>query len=169
MDLKNVPTKKYRKWSVLAAAVILAIIAIRPMFWLGQIGFLGVIVWLTVALGVLVTYIYQFFKPVPAVVLITVLLVGTIAGGVYLGISAPELNAGEVKTIMRDYYSHIGRAVSVAYQGEGGWKVRILSIRGAEYWYYNEGNGSLSRLSPELTIEPFILPSFGLENPLLPK
>lgn len=133
--------RKYLVWAgVVFALAIIATIAIRPMYWLGSVGFGWIMFWLVVAVGILATYAWvshntkSFVKSFLAILLALVLVVGIVVAGVLLKAQQPELTASEVKTIVNMKLPSDSRAVSVEYRGEGIWRVGVLmAIEGAQY------------------------------------
>ena len=151
--------KRYLLW---AALVIAAVIAVRPMFWLGIIGFAGLMVVLAVFVSLVVTYLLSLKKgSLYREIGFGVLIIMTICSVITLKFSTPELSAGEVKTmfsyppqiIWKDYFGTpslhsrwvSGQEALVAeYEGGGIWKVKMINLVNREYggsnWTVAEGN-----------------------------
>lgn len=131
--------KRYLLW---AALVIAAIIAVRPMYWLGIVGFAGLMVVLAVFVGLVITYLLSLKRvPIYREIGFVVLIVITVCSTILLKFSAPELSAGEVKEL----FSSIGAAVSAEYKGGGIWRVKLGQGIDALYRYYDENTGQIRK------------------------
>jgi len=121
--------KRYLLW---AALLIAAVTAVRPMYWLGIIGFAGFMVVLAVFVGLVVTYLLSLKKgSLYREMGFGVLIIVTVCAVIILKFSAPELSAGEVKANLK--------AASAEYKGDGIWKVKFVrKAGGAFYLYYDE-------------------------------
>jgi len=139
--------KKYRIWVVLAAFIIVVIIVSRLMYWLGSISFIWVMLWLTIALGILAAYIYPFIntkspiKSLLATLLFCLLVGGIIVTGVFSYFSAPDLSTSDVKTVISQRLN--GKAASAEYRGDGIWRVKFISGGWVRYLDYNENTSQI--------------------------
>jgi CDP-diglyceride synthetase len=137
--------KRYQWWFVGVALVIIIVISVRPMYWLGSIGYIWVMVLLVIAVGMLATYAWiahntkSFFKSFLATLIFLLFIAAVSGGGYILYNSKPELKAWEVKVMANQYFSN-GRASSVQYLGNGIWEVRVIYKIGVVNYYYNENS-----------------------------
>ena len=164
--------RKYLVWAIVPALVNIAIVAVRPMYWLGSIGFIWIMFWLALSVGVLATYAWVYsnskseVKSVLAILLFFALIVGIVVAGYLLKIQQPELTAGEVKSIINlrtEKWSTRLRVVSTEYKGGGIWRVRVISASGLSYWNYNEDTNSLGedKGTPTIQQNPTGIPPAG--------
>lgn len=127
--------KRYLLWAALIVAVVTAV---RPMFWLGLIGFAGLMVVLAIFTGLIVYYLISLKKgSLPQVFGFSFLIVVIICAAITLKNYAPELSANEVKTIM-NYRLNSGKVTSVEYRGDSIWKIKWIRADGVVYLYYVE-------------------------------
>ena len=133
--------KRYLLWTAL---VIAAVIAIRPMFWLGIIGFAWLMVVLAVFVGLVAAYLLSLKKgSLYREIGFGVLIIAIVCAVIALKFSAPELSAGEVKALFShppyiESYSSGTKAVSAEYRGGGIWKVKVVTLHvigGGKYRY----------------------------------
>ncbi len=145
--------KRYLLW---VALVIAAVIAVRPMLWLGIIGFAGFMVVLAVFVGLVVTYLLSLKKgSVYREIGFGVLIIVTVCAVIALKFSAPELNASEVKEIFGNEArgpskwagTHYARmeAISAEYKGDGIWRVKVIYGSDISYRYYDENTEEIKR------------------------
>ena len=152
--------KRYLLW---AALVIAAVIAVRPMFWLGFISFAGLMVVLVVFVGLVVIYLLSLKKgSIYREVGFGVLIIVTVCAAILLKFSAPELSASEVKEMfsyspqgqrLSTYYISGMKALATEYKGGGVWKVKIVNLDNTSnrtvegnihYLYYDENTRQIS-------------------------
>ena len=141
--------KRYLLW----VALIIAVVAVvRPMFWLGMIGFAGLMVVLAVFVGLVFTYLLSLKKgSLYREIGFGVLIIITICSVITLKFSTPELSAGEVTSMFsyppqmrvaphmfnrfrptpttpRTYWISGQRALAAEYNGGGIWKVKVVHL-----------------------------------------
>ncbi len=140
------------KYLLCVSLVKIAVIAIRPMLWLGSIGFAGLMLLLAVAVGLLVTYLLSLKRGSWRQALsLGFLAVAAISSIVVLWLSAPELTGNEVKSIMNATFSknlalsnnyNYAHATSAEYKGQGIWQVKVITSVGIAYVEFNEKTGA---------------------------
>jgi hypothetical protein len=167
--------KRYILW---AALLIAAVIVVRPMFWLGLIGFIGLMIALAIFVGLVVIYLISLKKgSVYREIGFGILIIVMICAAIALKFSAPELNASEVKTqlsypptrqqgITGYYFLHDGQTASSAeYRGGGIWKVGVRSVEGRQDPpYVFEGNEDIGHEGQKYLVEGDIYYLYYNEN-----
>lgn len=151
----------YRTWLVLVALAIIAVIATRPMFLLGNIGYVWVAVLLVISAGLLIAVSLwlacnakKWYTILIAIFLFCIFFTGLISSGYILYRSAPDMSSYEVKTMFNyrfsDSYNPPQKVSSVEYIGDRIWKVRLISALGISYLYYNEKTGDIGNTAEDV-------------------
>ena len=164
---------KHKIWLILVALLIFVILAVRSMYWLGCLGFIGFMLVLAVAVGLLVYYILSLKRDWYLKIIFILAIICVLAFPIaLLTTQAPNLTSNEVKIILNYRLpSDTTRVMSAEYMGDGIWKVRTLNIYGIRYWYYNERNNrhgitseqTSSEYQPEPPTEEEARRLFGLD------
>jgi hypothetical protein len=145
--------RKYIKWIALPALIIIVVIAVRPMFWLGNIGLGWVLFLLIFPVGILATCVFHYINAknlgisILAASIVMALIIGTIWGSIILYKQTPVLKDWEVKAIANDYIKTY-RVTAVEYKGDRVWKLKLINISGVIYLYYDESSGALLARDP---------------------
>lgn len=127
--------KRFLLW---VALVIAAAIAVRPMYWLGLIGFAGLMITLAVFVGLVITYLLSLKKgSIYREIGLGVLIIITVCSVILLKFSAPELSANEIKSELN--------AASAEYRGNGIWKIKVVQGVNTFYLYYDENTHEVKR------------------------